>query len=643
MPHTHIHLFGHEITTWLLLGKIPALLLFIFLIWGGIKSGWNWRVTLLSTAVFATGLSLGVAFLPSIIGAFAGAVFLWWLSIRFLHQKQAPWAYLALGMLTFIAVGRFGCLLNGCCFGTPSSLPWAMQYEPGSAAFVLHSALEMIEADATHSMSVHPYPIYDSLGLLIWILASFKILPKFKSQTAYFWSSMAFVFLLRGFIDGYRGQINVWWSKLIAVGPLDGFQIALLIACIIAMTLAWKIEKNTRNHLEPLPLPKLTQDQFILRSWGLYGFILATAWTTQAAQTPFLTQIQTIVIFAIIPSLQLPNLSSILKRFKTPLQLQSPFPRWVAPLLAIAIYLPILLTPIYAQSVNTQESSTSEIQEESNSDDSKTQWNYAINPNDSTLVRLGNSNSPQSEIQNKAEKINIPKYWIGLGGNIASGSVKVEDGCGGGYSIYNHSQQQGWLSFEYLQNLSPETRVWYGTRIGAGSERINYSKHSYDYPENDRSETYRNTHYNFSQWIHLEGTWWKIGGGALLDFRSTSRSDSPKSNKIMVLPVFSSRIGASGFGLETNIADRQSIFYNPGAEIGFGGRLFKGEKIFKNERLKYFIGFGTTPAVSYDDMYIQPNFRLNFTTQSQLNWGFQVGVGKLTSVGILLRFGLEDF
>lgn len=259
MPHTHIHLFGHEITTWLLLGKIPALLLFLFLIWGGIKSGWNWRVTLLSTAVFATGLSLGVAFLPSIIGAFSGAVFLWWTSIRFLHQKQAPWAYLALGMLTFIAIGRFGCLLNGCCFGTLSSLPWAMYYQPGSAAFVLHDALGMIEADALHSMGVHPYPLYDSLGLLFWILASLKVRPKFKSQTAYFWASMAYVFLLRGFIDGYRGQINVWWSKLIQIGPVDGFQIALLTASAMAIAFAWRIEVGTRRHTNTIPLSNLTQ------------------------------------------------------------------------------------------------------------------------------------------------------------------------------------------------------------------------------------------------------------------------------------------------------------------------------------------------------------------------------------------------
>lgn len=31
-----------------------------------------------------------------------------------------------------IALGRIGCLLNGCCFGTPSDLPWAISFPIGS-------------------------------------------------------------------------------------------------------------------------------------------------------------------------------------------------------------------------------------------------------------------------------------------------------------------------------------------------------------------------------------------------------------------------------------------------------------------------------------------------------------------------------
>jgi phosphatidylglycerol:prolipoprotein diacylglycerol transferase len=56
------------------------------------------------------------------------------------------------------AIGRIGCLINGCCYGLPTSLPWAVVYtNPGSYG----------PAEA-----VHPTQIYH----LIWNLIGFGIL-----------------------------------------------------------------------------------------------------------------------------------------------------------------------------------------------------------------------------------------------------------------------------------------------------------------------------------------------------------------------------------------------------------------------------------------------------------------------------------
>ena len=43
---------------------------------------------------------------------------------------------LAPGMLLGLALGRVGCFLNGCCFGGPCDLPWAVQFPVGSPPFV---------------------------------------------------------------------------------------------------------------------------------------------------------------------------------------------------------------------------------------------------------------------------------------------------------------------------------------------------------------------------------------------------------------------------------------------------------------------------------------------------------------------------
>jgi phosphatidylglycerol:prolipoprotein diacylglycerol transferase len=40
------------------------------------------------------------------------------------------------GMLLGLALGRMGCFLNGCCFGGPCDLPWAVRFPVGSPPFV---------------------------------------------------------------------------------------------------------------------------------------------------------------------------------------------------------------------------------------------------------------------------------------------------------------------------------------------------------------------------------------------------------------------------------------------------------------------------------------------------------------------------
>ncbi len=42
---------------------------------------------------------------------------------------------LAIGLMLALAFGRIGCFLNGCCFGKPTNLPWAVRFPYGSYAY----------------------------------------------------------------------------------------------------------------------------------------------------------------------------------------------------------------------------------------------------------------------------------------------------------------------------------------------------------------------------------------------------------------------------------------------------------------------------------------------------------------------------
>lgn len=42
---------------------------------------------------------------------------------------------LAIGFMLFLVFGRMGCFLNGCCFGRPTSVPWAVRFPYDSFAY----------------------------------------------------------------------------------------------------------------------------------------------------------------------------------------------------------------------------------------------------------------------------------------------------------------------------------------------------------------------------------------------------------------------------------------------------------------------------------------------------------------------------
>ncbi|MBN1320340.1 MAG: prolipoprotein diacylglyceryl transferase [Thermoleophilia bacterium] len=76
-----------------------------------------------------------------------------------------------------IVLMRTGCFLNGCCFGTVTSLPWGVTYPAGSPAWAHHvltgeiSLLQM----GVRSKPVHPTQLYEMIaavafcGLAVWL------------------------------------------------------------------------------------------------------------------------------------------------------------------------------------------------------------------------------------------------------------------------------------------------------------------------------------------------------------------------------------------------------------------------------------------------------------------------------------------
>ncbi len=55
---------------------------------------------------------------------------------------------------------RLGCLLNGCCFGAVSDVPWATRFPRGTWAFWYQYSHNWVESEASASLPVHPLQLY---------------------------------------------------------------------------------------------------------------------------------------------------------------------------------------------------------------------------------------------------------------------------------------------------------------------------------------------------------------------------------------------------------------------------------------------------------------------------------------------------
>ena len=113
-------------------------------------------------------------------------------------------------------IGRIGCFFNGCCFGRPTSVPWAVRFPPGSYADSVLGAVP-----------VHPSQLYQSA----WGLAVFGFLLAMgvpNRRGTVFWTFLIVLPLGRAVLDQFRwydpescvtvGGATIPVSSIIAMG-----------------------------------------------------------------------------------------------------------------------------------------------------------------------------------------------------------------------------------------------------------------------------------------------------------------------------------------------------------------------------------------------------------------------------------------
>jgi phosphatidylglycerol:prolipoprotein diacylglycerol transferase len=139
-------------------------------------------------------------------GGFIGAsLYVWWYTrkhrLPFFKYVDIFIPYMALAH-TF---GRLGCLASGCCFGSPSAQPWAIQFPVGSMAYAQQLENGVIGRFA-QTLPVHPTQLYEGGAelLMFWVLLALRPVKRFHGQLFLVWLSAYPI--LRTTIELFRGD-----------------------------------------------------------------------------------------------------------------------------------------------------------------------------------------------------------------------------------------------------------------------------------------------------------------------------------------------------------------------------------------------------------------------------------------------------
>ena len=178
---------------------------------------------------FGSGEQIGIAGLNLYGGILLAIV----TAVTYLRiKKQSLWKVLdiaapAVGIGLFLT--RIGCFLNGCCFGTPTDLPWCMHFPENSIPFYQYGY-----------ECLHPAQLYSSLyGVVLFLL-----LHHFDKRKSFYGFTLALLLMIeavfRYLIEYVRyyeaemvttlGGVTFTYNHLIAIGLfLFGLMLMLVL------------------------------------------------------------------------------------------------------------------------------------------------------------------------------------------------------------------------------------------------------------------------------------------------------------------------------------------------------------------------------------------------------------------------------
>lgn len=147
--------------------------------------------------------------------------------VSFLLVSDCTVPYLALGQ----GIGRIGCFLNGCCYGKPSNLPFAISFPEGCPVF------QSYPGNNGWSLPVHPTQLYAVAGLVFLCVLLIYLRDKWSPFTGFTVPAYFFLHgLLRFLNEFFRGDHN---PTVLGFGVLSDQQMFCLLEVFLGIFLFW--------------------------------------------------------------------------------------------------------------------------------------------------------------------------------------------------------------------------------------------------------------------------------------------------------------------------------------------------------------------------------------------------------------------
>ncbi len=131
----------------------------------------------------------GLVFYGGVVGSSVALILYAWIKgekLWLLADVAAP--SISLGS----AFGRIGCLMTGCCYGSPCALPWAIRFPSDHSSF---------------PHPVHPVQIYDALAnLALYVFLEWRIYRRRRFDGQVFATWLILYPVVRSFTELFRGD-----------------------------------------------------------------------------------------------------------------------------------------------------------------------------------------------------------------------------------------------------------------------------------------------------------------------------------------------------------------------------------------------------------------------------------------------------